>query len=67
MRARMKKQQGATMVEYAIMVAMIALAVAVTVSLIGFALNENYKEVRDCVMGMAHGDGAANCPGAKQK
>jgi Flp pilus assembly pilin Flp len=59
------KQQGATMVEYSIMVAFIAIAVAVTVILVKGALIERYEEVSDCVASIADGSQAADCPGAE--
>jgi Flp pilus assembly pilin Flp len=62
---RKSKQQGATMVEYSIMVAFIAIAVAVTVILVKGALIERYEEVSDCVASIADGRNAADCPGAE--
>jgi len=67
MQRRTKRQQGATMVEYAIMVASIAVAVAVIVALVGINLNDKYVEVRDCVMGIANGQGADACPKSEQQ
>ena len=42
-------ESGATMVEYAILVALIAIAVVATVVLIGQALDANFEAVRACV------------------
>ncbi len=42
-------ESGATMVEYAIMVALIAIAVAATVILVGQEMNTMFTAVRDCL------------------
>ena len=44
-----KDESGATMVEYAIMVALIAIAVAATVILVGQEMNVMFSAVRDCL------------------
>lgn len=67
MLAKTKKQRGATMVEYAIVLASIAIVVAVIVGLIGMSLNDRYKDASDCVGGMAAGKGAADCPNPQGK
>ena len=43
------KQSGATVVEYALIVALVAMAVVVTVILLGQQLDSNYQEVVNCV------------------
>ena len=42
-------ESGATMVEYAILVALIAIAVVATVVLVGQALDAKFEEVRACI------------------
>jgi len=64
---RKSKQQGATMVEYSIMVAMIAIAVAVTVLLVRNELKASYKETSDCLVSISHGGTVENCPGYVQQ
>ncbi|HEY9032994.1 MAG TPA: Flp family type IVb pilin [Pseudomonadales bacterium] len=44
-----RKQAGATMVEYALMVALIAVAVAGTVLLVGQEVNTKFDEVKECI------------------
>ncbi len=44
-----KRQSGATVVEYALIVAFVAMAVVVTVILLGQRLDSNYQGVKDCV------------------
>ena len=44
-----KDESGATMVEYAIMVALIAIAVAATVILVGQEMETMFSAVRDCL------------------
>jgi pilus assembly protein Flp/PilA len=44
-----KEESGATMVEYAIMVALIAVAVAVTVALIQTEMNNVFQTVVECL------------------
>lgn len=55
-------QQGATMVEYSVMVAFIAIAVALTVILVREGLTDRYEETRDCIASIADGRQAADCP-----
>jgi len=45
----MKEESGATMVEYAIMVALIAIAVAVIVAAVGTQLNSLFNKVVQCL------------------
>ena len=49
-------ESGATMTEYAILAALIAVVVVATVLLIGEALDNSFDEVRRCVVN------AADCP-----
>lgn len=42
-------ESGATMVEYALMVALIAVAVAVIVFALGQEMNTLFSEVKDCI------------------
>ncbi|MCW9089642.1 MAG: Flp family type IVb pilin [Gammaproteobacteria bacterium] len=44
-----KEEDGATVVEYALMVALIAVAVAATVYLLGVEVNNKFAEVKDCI------------------
>lgn len=44
-----RKESGATVVEYALLVALIAMAVVVTVILVGEHLDERYESVLKCV------------------
>lgn len=48
-----KDESGATMVEYAIMVALIAIAVAATVILVGNEMNTMFSEVIACLQNAA--------------
>ena len=42
-------ESGATMVEYAILVALIAIAVVATVVLLGSALDAKFEQVKNCI------------------
>lgn len=44
-----KDESGATIVEYGLLVALIAAAVAVTVYLLGGELNTLFSEMKDCI------------------
>ena len=44
-----KEEDGATIVEYALIVALIAVAVAATVVLVGNAVNDKFDDVPDCI------------------
>ena len=44
-----KRESGATMVEYALIVALIAVAVAATVWMVGDAVDTKFNEVVTCV------------------
>ena len=48
-----KDESGATMVEYAIMVALIAIAVAATVILVGNEMNTMFSQVVECLKNSA--------------
>lgn len=50
-------ESGATMVEYAILVALLAIAVATTVILVSAELKETFQSVIDCLKDPT----AANC------
>jgi pilus assembly protein Flp/PilA len=54
-----KDESGATMVEYAILVALIAIAVIATVMGVATALNDNFQKVIDC---LTLGAGNGTCP-----
>jgi Flp pilus assembly pilin Flp len=58
----MKRESGATMVEYVLMVALIAIALVASIILFRGALNDNLGESVDCLEGVAAGSGN-NCPG----
>lgn len=45
-----KEESGATMVEYAVLVALIAVAVIVTVGLLGTQINTLFERVRQCLI-----------------
>lgn len=44
-----KEEDGATVVEYALIVALIAVAVAATVFLLGEEIDSRFTEVKDCI------------------
>lgn len=55
------KQRGATVVEYVLMVAFIAMAVIVTVMLVGQELDDRYQSVVECVQAQTPEEVAAAC------
>ena len=57
----MRQEVGATMVEYTLIVALIAIAVIVGVLLFQGGLTENLGESADCVGSLK--SGATDCPG----
>lgn len=57
-RANIKSERGATAVEYAIMVALIAAVIVIAVILLGRAASSTFSEVGECVEGRT----AATCP-----
>jgi pilus assembly protein Flp/PilA len=52
-----KDESGASMVEYAILVALIAIAVITTVALVRDALNATFQQIADCLTD------PSSCPG----
>lgn len=44
-----KDESGATMVEYAVLVALIAVAVIAIVYSLGGEINTKFEEIRDCI------------------
>lgn len=44
-----KEEDGATVVEYALIVALISIAVAATVVLVGSAVNDKFDQVQNCI------------------
>jgi pilus assembly protein Flp/PilA len=46
---RLRQQEGATAVEYGIMVALIAIVIIVAVLALGQTLNETFETVGDCL------------------
>lgn len=52
-----KEEDGATVVEYALMVALIAVAVAATVVLLGQEIDDKFNDVKDCIADPS----SANC------
>ena len=61
----MKYEQGATMVEYVLMVALVAIALVVGVVLFQGGITNSVEEATDC-MESIQGGGAADCPGVSQ-
>ncbi len=59
----MKRQSGATMTEYVLMVALIAIALVAVIIMFQGALLDNLGESVDCVSSIA-GGGVGDCPGA---
>jgi len=51
----LKEEEGASAVEYGLLVALIALAIAVTVSLVGAQLNTVFNRIKNCL------ESTANC------
>jgi pilus assembly protein Flp/PilA len=49
LRTHLKREEGATAVEYGIMVALIAVVIIAAVWAIGNSLNENFQDVADCL------------------
>ncbi|MBO4206231.1 Flp family type IVb pilin [Micromonospora echinofusca] len=47
--ARLRRDEGASAVEYGLLVALIAVVIAATVFALGGALDEKFGDVRDCV------------------
>jgi len=57
-RANIKSERGATAVEYAIMVALIAAVIVIAVILLGRAASSTFSNTGECVQGRT----AAECP-----
>ena len=57
----MKRESGATMAEYVLMVALVAIALVAAVMLFEGALTGSLENTTDCVGSIAAGD-AADCP-----
>ena len=55
------RESGATVVEYALMVGFVAMAVVVTVALLGEKLNESYEETLECVKAQTPEEVEAAC------
>jgi pilus assembly protein Flp/PilA len=49
MQARRKRDEGASAVEYGLLVALIAVVIAATVVLLGIALNTKFQSAQTCV------------------
>ncbi|MCW8917686.1 MAG: hypothetical protein OQL08_02575 [Gammaproteobacteria bacterium] len=62
----MKRESGATMVEYVLMVSLIAIALVASIILFRGAMTDNLEESVDCLEGIGSGAGAGDCPGATQ-
>lgn len=45
----LRDESGATMVEYAVLVALISIAAIATIVLVGTEVNNAFKEVKDCM------------------
>lgn len=58
----MKCESGATMVEYLLMVALIAIALVAVIILFQGALSGNLGESADCIRSIASGNGTDGCP-----
>jgi pilus assembly protein Flp/PilA len=52
-----KEEDGATIVEYALIVALIAIAVAITLIFVNQQLNAKFSEIANCI------SDSGNCPG----
>lgn len=50
----LKEEEGASAVEYGLLVALIALAIAVTVSLVGAELNKVFNRIKNCLQSTAN-------------
>jgi pilus assembly protein Flp/PilA len=55
---RLRQQEGATAVEYGIMVALIAIVIIVAVLALGSQLAQNFADVESCI----ENPGPAPCP-----
>ncbi|MEN8169072.1 MAG: hypothetical protein ABFS08_02485 [Pseudomonadota bacterium] len=59
----MKRESGVTMVEYVMLVTLIAVALAATVMFFQRGVSENLGESVDCLESIGDGGGAVDCPG----
>ena len=50
----LKEEEGASAVEYGLLVALIALAIAATVSLVGAELNNVFNKIKNCLISTAN-------------
>ena len=57
----MRRESGATMAEYVLMVALVAIALVAGVMLFEGALTESLENTADCMGSITDGD-AADCP-----
>lgn len=57
--SRRKGDEGASAVEYGLLIALIALIIAGAIALLGGTLNDKFSSVNDCVAS----DAASDCPG----
>lgn len=57
----MKRESGATMVEYVLMVALIAIALVAVIVLFQGGITDSLEESVDCMESIK--DGAGDCPG----
>ena len=57
LKLRLTDEEGATAVEYGIMVALIAVAIIATVIAVGAALDATFTEVLNSLTGMGGGEG----------
>jgi Flp pilus assembly pilin Flp len=62
----MKRESGATMVEYVLMVSLIAIALVAVILLFRGALSDNLEESADCLKSISTA-GASDCPGVVPK
>ena len=60
----MRRESGATMTEYVLMVSLIAIALVVAIVLFQGALTDNLADSADCISGIAGGNAGGDCPGS---
>ena len=59
----MKHESGVTMVEYLLMVALIAIALVVAVVIFQGGVSDSFTKSTDCIESIKGGGGAQDCPG----
>lgn len=59
----MKRESGATMVEYVLMVSLIAIALVASIILFRGALSDNLDKSADCLESIKSGANGGDCPG----